>query len=78
VDPVIIDCSLQRLPRIYWTAHFLLFLSVIFSDFEGALALNTILFPLFLCLLLVRNLGRFDKVLFGIFNWAEGTFVVLL
>ena len=77
MDPVIVGCSLQWLSRIYGSAHFLLFLLIVFGSFESTFTLNTIPFPLFLRLLLMRNPWRLDKVLLGELNRAKGTFVML-
>src|SRR6187402_1620941 len=56
VDPVVVGCSLQGLPRVRWSVHLLLLLPVVLGCFLGVLPFLTLALALLFRLLLVRDL----------------------
>ncbi len=79
VHPVVVRGPLQGFARVDRAAHLLLLLAVIVGRPVGVLPLEPLPLPLLFGLLLVRgrNLGRFDKVVLSMLDWAKSTLVML-
>lgn len=77
MNPVIVECSLQRLPRVNRTIQFHLFLSVVIRYLLCSFPLDSILFALLFGLLFVCSFGWLYKIMLPMVNWAEHTLVDL-
>jgi hypothetical protein len=77
MHPIVVGSPLERFSRIDRPAHFFLFLSIVVGCFLSILTFDTVLFPFFLRLLLVRDFRWLYKVLLSEFDWTESTFIVL-
>ncbi len=77
MDPIVISCPLQWLSRIDGFVHLFLLLAIKVRHLLSSFTLNAITLALLLSLLLMRRFWWLDKVMFGLFNWTEHTFVLL-
>ena len=79
VNPVVVRGPLQGFAGVEGAIRLLLFLAVVISRALCVLTLQplALALPLRLLLVRVRDLGRLDKVVHSLLDWAEDTFVVL-
>jgi len=77
MNPVIICGTFERLPRVDGFIQLLLLLAEVIGDLLSVFALYSITLAVLLGFFLVRQLGRLNKVLFGVLYRAEFAFILL-
>lgn len=77
VHPVVVGSPFQRLSWVDRAIRVFLLFAPVFRSLLGSFTLKTLLFSVFLGLLLVRVLGWLDEIMFGKLYRTENAFVLL-
>ena len=78
MDPVVSRRSFEGFAGVHWSIHLRLLLAVMFGRLDGHLSLQSLPLALSIGLLLVRDLGRLNEVVFGMADRTEDAFIGLL